>query len=341
MSTRTPEAVGRRCSTAGRALAVVLAVMSMSCGDDPPTAPTAPSLPPIPVLALACPATVLGQSTTGQPVSIQLPAPTASGGVLPVTVSCTPSGTPFPIGTTAVACRAIDAQGSQATCSFNVVVAPPPLPRTSFLAFGDSLTAGEITMPVGGALDEGGFPLFKLVVVPAESYPAELLTLLRNRYVTQAAQFVVTNAGLSREWAADAPKRFATVLAASGAQVVLLMEGTNDLQALGTRGINPALTGLQGMIRQARAAGAFVFVASLPPSRPGGVNSVPISLIQALNEQIRIGAPAEGAIFVDVYAAMVSEAPTLIGVDGLHPTEAGYQRIAETFFAAIRTFEGQ
>ena len=30
-----------------------------------------------------------------------------------------------------------------------------------------------------------------------------------------------------------------------------------------------------------------------------------------------------------------------IGIDGLHPTEAGYQRIADTFFAAIRTFEGR
>jgi lysophospholipase L1-like esterase len=27
----------------------------------------------------------------------------------------------------------------------------------------------------------------------------------------------------------------------------------------------------------------------------------------------------------------------LIGSDGLHPTEAGYRRIAELFFAAIRT----
>ena len=51
------------------------------------------------------------------------------------------------------------------------------------------------------------------------------------------AQFVVTNAGLSREWAADGPKRFPQMLAASGAQVVLLMEGANDLSALGAQGL--------------------------------------------------------------------------------------------------------
>jgi lysophospholipase L1-like esterase len=33
---------------------------------------------------------------------------------------------------------------------------------------------------------------------------------------------------------------------------------------------------------------------------------------------------------------MLPDAATLIGSDGLHPTEAGYRRIAELFFAAIR-----
>lgn len=323
----------------GPAFVLVAAIVSAGCGDDTPTAPT-PS--PIAALTLQCPANVLGQSTTGGPVSIQVPAPTASGGVLPITTSCSPAGTPFPVGTTPVACQASDARGSTASCSFSVVVAPPPLGRTNFLAFGDSMTSGEVTVPVGTGLDADGFPQFKLVIVPSEAYPTELLALLRNRYVTQAAQFVVTNAGLPREWAGDAPKRFATVFPASGAQVVLLMEGSNDLQALGSRGINPALTGLQAMTRQARAAGATVFIASVPPSKPGGLNSIPLSLIQALNEQIRAGAPGEGAIFVDVYGAMAADVNTLIGVDGLHPTEAGYQRIAETFFAAIRAaFEGR
>lgn len=315
-----------------------MVMAAAGCGEDSPTAPTPPSVQPF---ILTCPANLLGQSTTGAPVSLQVPAPTSSGGVLPVTVSCAPSGTPFPVGTTQVSCSAADARGTASSCTFNVSVAPPPLPRTSFLAFGDSMTAGEITVPTSTALDGNGFPQFRLIVVPSASYPTELLGMLRNRYITQAAQFVVTNAGVPREWAADGPRRFATVLTASGAQVVLLMHGTNDLQALASRGINPAISGLQSMTRTARAAGAVVFIASVPPSKPGGVNSLPINLVQALNDQIRLGAPAEGAIFVDVYAAMAPQVNTLIGIDGLHPTEAGYRRIAETFFAAIRSFEGR
>lgn len=315
---------------------LLVAALSAACEDDTPTRPTPP---PVPALVLQCPSDVLGQSVTGAPVTVQVAPPTATGGVQPYSTSCTPPGATFPVGTTRVTCTTTDARGATAGCSYEVVVAPPPLPRTSFLAFGDSMTAGEITVPISTALDERGFPQYKLVVIPAASYPTDLLGMLRSRYITQASQFVVTNAGVPREWAADGPKRFPQVLAQSGAQVVLLMEGSNDLNARGAQGIAPALAGLQTMVRQARATGATVFIASVPPSKPGGSNSIPPELIINLNQGIRLGAPGEGAIFVDVYAAMLPEVNTLIGVDGLHPTEMGYQRIAEAFFAAIRTFE--
>jgi len=45
----------------------------------------------------------------------------------------------------------------------------------------------------------------------------------------------------------------------------------------------------------------------------------------------------EGAVYVDLYNGILPQAETLIGGDGLHPTEAGYRRIADLFFTAIRT----
>jgi hypothetical protein len=270
-----PQSLGRRVRAACAAMAVAILA---ACGDDTPTAPT----PPVAPFTLQCPGNVLGQSTNGAPVTIQVPPPTAAGGVLPYTITCSPSSSTFPIGTTRVACTASDARGNAATCGYDVVVAPPPLPRTSFLAFGDSMTAGEITVPMSGALDAQGFPLFTRIVVPSQSYPTELLEMLRSRYVTQAAQILVTNAGQPAEAAADAPRRFSQVL-----------------------------------------------------------TSLSTAVVQSFNDSIRFGAPLEGAIFVDLYAAMLPDVNTLIGVDGLHPTEAGYQRMAETFFAAIRAFEGR
>lgn len=331
-----------RARRAWRRLLVVaiMAGLSGACGEDAPTTPTGPVIPPF---TLQCPADVLGQSATGSPVSIQVPAPTASGGVLPTTVSCAPAGTAFPVGTTRVTCQASDARGSTASCTFNVNVAPPPLGRTTFLAFGDSMTAGEITVPASGATAADGFPNFRQILVPAESYPTKLLTLLRTRYFTQASQFVVTNAGLPREWAVDGVLRLPGVLAATNPQVVLLLTGANDLEAVPVQStVNSVLVGLQTMVRTARNRGAAVFVATLPPGRPGGRLALNNGLVLSLNSGIRSGAAAEGATVVDLHAAMLADVNTLIGIDGLHPTEAGYQRMAETFFASIRAaFEGR
>jgi hypothetical protein len=53
----------------GRLAAALLAIAAVSCGEDPPTAPSPPAVQP---LTLTCPANVLGQSTTGAPVSLQV-----------------------------------------------------------------------------------------------------------------------------------------------------------------------------------------------------------------------------------------------------------------------------
>ena len=58
--------------------------------------------------------------------------------------------------------------------------------------------------------------------------------------------------------------------------------------------------------------------------------------VVALNGRLREIAIGESAVFVDLYQALVSNVVTYIGVDGLHPTEIGYQRIAEAFFTAIQ-----
>ena len=77
-------------------------------------------------------------------------------------------------------------------------------------------------------------------------------------------------------------------------------------------------------------------MATLPPSRASGVHAVPQSAIIALNDRIRTTAAGEGAVLVDLYAALSSDVTRYIGSDGLHPTEAGYSRMAEVFLQAIR-----
>jgi hypothetical protein len=52
--------------------------------------------------------------------------------------------------------------------------------------------------------------------------------------------------------------------------------------------------------------------------------------------QIRSLVAAEEAVLVDLFPLCEGKIDTLIGPDGLHPTQEGYQAMAEAFFAAIR-----
>jgi lysophospholipase L1-like esterase len=197
------------------------------------------------------------------------------------------------------------------------------------------MTAGEVTRANGAAHGQRG-PNLRLVIVPSASYPTQLLTQLRARYTAQLSQLQVTNAGSPGEWAEDGAVRLPGVLAGSRPEVVLLLEGSNDIGALGTPGIQRAARAIDTMAREVRNRGARLFLATVPPTRPTGTNTIPLSSIQSLNAMIRTTARGENAVLVDVYQSLAADVNRYIGVDGLHPTEAGYQRIAETFFAAIR-----
>jgi lysophospholipase L1-like esterase len=208
---------------------------------------------------------------------------------------------------------------------------PPRISRTRFLAFGDSFTAGEVTSPIAAAPSG----IHKLIVVPAASYPSVLQSQLRSTYTAQAGSITVQNGGEPNERILDGNQRFPSVFASSNAEVVLLMEGVNGLP-----GVGPDIsTGIMRiMVQAAKAGNARVFVGSMIPQvagRPRG--TTPVSELLAYNNVLQIMSTQEGVTYVDLYGPMLPEAATLIGSDGLHPTEAGYRRIADLFFTAIRS----
>lgn len=204
--------------------------------------------------------------------------------------------------------------------SSNTGTSTSTLTATRFLAFGDSLTEGEVT-------GRG--------VVPTASYPAQLLTRLRSRYPSQSSQFEVTNAGRSGELVASGEARLAQLLANSQTQALLLLHGYNDLLDYGAGGVNPAFVVMNRMAQDGRRRGARVFIGLIPPPIPGRQRSVPDEVVRAFNDRLREIASGEGAVIVDVYRALASDVNRYIGADGHHPTEAGYQRIADEFLARI------
>ena len=342
---------GRPCTLRdAAALLVIVALVMTGCSSpSSPSSPTSPSPPPqvqnpppsspAPALTISCPANIglAAPITAASPTTpVTYTAPTTSGGVEPVTVSCTPpSESAFGVGATNVQCTATDAASATASCTFTVTVtAIPRLGRTRFLAFGDSLTAGEISQPSGTSLRDGQ-PNYRLIIVPSASYPSQLLSLLRARFSAQVSALEMVNSSVAGEWAQDGVKRLPGVMANLRPEAVLLLEGYNDLGAASS--VTAAAAAIDTMAKEIRNRGARAFLATLPPPGPSGAKGIALSQIVTLNDRIRSTAAGEGAVLVDVYQGLIADIPRYVGPDGLHLTELGYQHVAELFFNAIRT----
>jgi lysophospholipase L1-like esterase len=251
-----------------------------------------------------------------------------------------------------VTCTARDKISRTATCTFPITVSPPAprLAASRILAFGDSITAGEVPVP-------GEFLNLQRFIMPDLSYPADLTALLSQRYTAQGAGLVtayslsgliencdvrpplpggatitVINAGCLGAQAGDAQTamRLAADLAAYRPDVVLLQIGVNDF----------SITGVMNLMNTAQAAGARVLVGNLLPMVAGRVNSGDAVLVEPFNQQLAAVVPT-GSL-VDLYSDMVRDTADWISYDGLHPTVAGYQELAARWFTTLQgNFEVQ
>jgi lysophospholipase L1-like esterase len=119
---------------------------------------------------------------------------------------------------------------------------------------------------------------------------------------------------------------------------VLLLEGYNDL-AGGVGAVGRTVAAVREAVRVAKQTGVrFVFVATLTPGRKAtGVKDRQLDpeAISRANAGIADVAAAESTFLVDMYAAFAGREQDLVHDDGLHPTAAGSQVLAETAFRAI------
>jgi lysophospholipase L1-like esterase len=276
-----------------------------------------------------------------------------------VSVTCTPpNGSTFNVGSTAVTCIATDAVRRASSCTFavSVILPRPRLGVTTILAFGDSITEGEVPLL-------GGLSIRPRVVEPDRSYPAGLTTLLAQRYTAQGASridaftlgaadkticttdpptpptsgIVVINAGCMGEQAGlpATLSRLNDKIMRYHPDVLLLLEGVNDLTA--GVSIPGAVQGVQRLIFAARGLGVRVLVGTLLPEIAGGARASPAYLIVPFNSLLVPVAQSAGATVVDLYGDIVTDATDWISpYDGLHPTEAGYQEMARVWFNSIK-----
>ena len=270
----------------------------------------------------------------------------SAGGSPPVETTCTPAnGSTFNPGPTTVTCTAVDAKAASQSCTFTVTVTvPQQIALTRFRAFGDSITAGEIVTE-----GFGGFKTLK--VDPVLAYPKDLYDMLASRYTAQLSTLTVLNDGVSGEGTLCGYLRLTNQASGTDCvthsvlitqyQALLLMEGSNDI--FSQESIAPAVDNIRQMVRYAKNNGVRVYLATIPPqstaigsgpfcpARNGGLPYVP-----SYNTQLRNLAALEGVPLVDVYTALSTNLSLYIDCDGLHPTAAGYTRIAQEFYTTLQ-----
>lgn len=172
------------------------------------------------------------------------------------------------------------------------------------VAFGNSLTAG-------------------LGVSPDQSYPAQLQRRLNNA----GYHYKVINAGVSGDTTAGGLRRLNWILK-SQPSIVIVELGAND----GLRGqpLAAMYSNLNEIITTLKESGAKVVLAGMkiPPNYGQDYTTGFASMFEQLARRHSIR-------LIPFFLEGVAARPQLNQADGLHPTSAGYQIVADNVMTAI------
>jgi acyl-CoA thioesterase-1 len=187
-----------------------------------------------------------------------------------------------------------------------------------YLLFGDSITFGT------GSSD-------------GEGYGDELRADLRAYWVKAD----ITNDGVPGTRSNKGEARVSASLATRRPAYLLILYGTNDWNDGECRNEFPCYTidSLRSMVLQARDAGAFPVVGTIPPVSPSFLDRDAVARndwVKRMNELVRAMAKQEGAALAEVHGDFLKQ-PSLPPLfdDFLHPNDEGYRVIARAFFTAI------
>jgi lysophospholipase L1-like esterase len=202
---------------------------------------------------------------------------------------------------------------------------PRALGATRYLAFGDSITWGAFS----------AWDARFLFAAANGGYPERLQAGLNQHHSPQ--QFTVINEGQPGEQAINALSRFRLVLTNHRPEVVLLLEGVNDLN--NDIEVSRISTSLQQMLDAAASAGIPVVIGTMYQTyavtdptgfyRHNGAASIP-----AFNTEIRRIAGLRLNVHVADLEPVMRDRE-MVGADGIHLTDAGFTVMAAVFLEAI------
>ena len=187
----------------------------------------------------------------------------------------------------------------------------------TYLAFGDSITAGEGAFSTHGYLD----------VVEA---------LLQQNLGGRPR---VIGDGVSGTTSAVGSDRIESSLRSVHPAYTLILYGTNDWNKSACKTAQPpcfTIDSLRFMIQAARAARSLPVISTIIPAHPVLTPPERNEWVAAMNDLIKALARQEGAALADSYGAFIKAGDlTRLFSDDKHPNDAGYQLIGGAFFLAI------
>ena len=194
------------------------------------------------------------------------------------------------------------------------------IPFRRILCFGDSLTFGITS--------RGAFERFTLE--PVEGYVPKLRRLLRREFDSTAQ---IINSGRGGETTDRGLQRLKIEIRSQSFDLVLLLEGVVDVNNPNPK-FGQARTNLKEMMRVVKGEGIPVIIGTVPPLNEDGFRIRGIENIPKLNDIIREEANTERVPIADHEQAF-GRNDALQGPDGLHPNDAGYEVMAETWLEQI------
>jgi lysophospholipase L1-like esterase len=238
----------------------------------------------------------------------------AADRLVPARTTCPPAGSQASVGSSSASDQATGVAPSAAGA---VLGAPVGRPVAAFL--GDSYTTGYNGDGLG---DEG--------------WPAKISRALGLQPLVRA---VAGTGFVNPGWTGQPIRTQLDAVIQANPRVVFLAGGHNDRSYGATAAIRAAIP----VIDRLRTALPGAILVVIGPIWQDG--SPPTSL-RSLADQLRRKAGSVGAIFIDPIRAgwFAGTWQRLISPDGIHPTTAGYDRIAGLVLAALRsntTFEAR
>jgi lysophospholipase L1-like esterase len=187
-----------------------------------------------------------------------------------------------------------------------------------YLAFGDSITAGD------GAETSGGYPDYLHADLKAYWGEADII-----------------NAGDPGTKSNQGEARLAALLRRHRPAYVLILYGTNDWNEPQCRNHFPCYTidALRSMILQARDAGAWPILGTIPPVNPAYADKDEYernAWVTRMNQELRAMAQQERVAIAEIHDDLMAQPSlTALFADYLHPNDAGYQVMSRSWRDAI------